>query len=60
MVNIVSCSELDDEDGEEDVQTYVQEVSPSSIDDKVLAALKVLPERMSWKQIFHLPKEMYA
>jgi len=58
VVNMVSCSELEDEDGEEDVQIDVQEATPSSIDYKVLAVLEVLPEHMSWKQIFQLPKEM--
>jgi len=56
-VNMVLCSELEDEDSEEDVQD-VQEASVLSVDNKVLAVLEVLPERMSWKQIFHLPKEM--
>ena len=58
VVNMVLCSELEDEDGEKDVQTDVQEVSPSSIDDKVLTVLEFLPERMSWKHIFHLSEEM--
>jgi len=58
-VNMVSCSELKDEDGEEDVQIDVQEAPSSSTYDKVLAVLEVLPERMSWKQIFHLPEEMH-
>jgi len=57
-VNMVSCSELEDRDSEEDVQDDVQEASAPSTDDKVLAVLEVLPECMSWKQIFHLPKEM--
>ena len=57
-VNMVSCSKLEDEDGEEDVQIDVQEATPPSIDYKVLAVLEVLPEHMSWKQIFQLPKEM--
>ena len=56
-VNMVSCSELEDGDSEEDVQEDVQEASAPSTDDKVLAVLEVLPERMSWKQIFHLPEE---
>jgi len=57
-VNMVSCSELKDEDCEEDVQADVQEASAPSTDDKFLAVLEVLPEHMSWKQIFHLPKKM--
>jgi len=55
---MVSYSELEDENSEEDVQEDVQEVSALSTDDKVLAVLEVLPKRMSWKQIFHLPEEM--
>jgi len=54
---MVSCSELEDEDGEEDVYVVVQEAAAPSTDDKVLAVLKVLPEHMSWKQIFQLPEE---
>jgi len=54
---MVSCSKLEDEDGEEDVQADVQEGPSPSTDDKVLAVLEVLSERMSWKQIFHLPEE---
>jgi len=57
-VSMVSCSELEAEDDEQDVQADVQEVSSISTDDKVLVVLDVLPERMSWKQIFHLPEEM--
>ena len=57
-VNMVSCSELEDGDSEEDVQEDVQEASALGTDDKVLAVLEVLPKRMSWKQIFHLPEEM--
>ena len=57
-VNMVSSSELEDEDGGEDVQADVQEVPAPSIDDRVLAVLEFLPERMSWKQIFHFPEEM--
>jgi len=49
--NMVSCSELEDEDGEENVQADFQETSSPSIDDKVLAILEVLLKRMSWKQI---------
>ena len=37
----------------------VQEAPSPSTDGKVLAVLEVLPERMSWKQIFCLAKEMY-
>jgi len=55
---MVSCSELEDENSEEDVQEDVQEVYALSADDKVLVVLEVLSERMSWKQIFHLPEEM--
>ena len=44
---MVSCTELEDENSEEDVQEDVQEVSAPSTDDKVLAVLEVLPERMS-------------
>jgi len=46
-VNMVSSSELEDEDGGEDVQADVQEVPAPSIDDRVLAVLEFLPERMS-------------
>jgi len=46
-INMVSCSGLEDENSEEDVQEDVQEVSAPSTDDKVLAVLEVLPERMS-------------
>ena len=38
-VSMVSCSELEDEDVEEDVQADVQEASSLSTDDKVLAIL---------------------
>jgi len=55
---MVLCSELEDEDGEEDVQADAQEASSPSTDDKVLAVLEILPELMSWKQIFHLGEEM--
>jgi len=55
---MVSCSELEDKDGEEDVQASVQEAPAPSTDDKVLTVLKVLPEHMSWKQIFQLPENM--
>jgi len=47
VVNMVSCSELEDENSEEDVQEDVQEVSAPSTDNKVLAVLEVLPEHMS-------------
>jgi len=53
---MVSCSEFEDEDDEQDIQEDVQEVFSPSIDDKVLAILDVLLERMSWKQIFYLSK----
>jgi len=36
---MVSCSELEDGDSEEDVQEDVQEASAPSTDDKVLAVL---------------------
>jgi len=55
---MVSCSKLEAEDGEEDVEADVQEASSPSTDDKVLTILEVFLERMSWKQIFHLPEEM--
>jgi len=42
-VNMVSCSEFEDEDGEEDVQANVQEAPAPSTDDKVLVVLEVLP-----------------
>ena len=58
-VNMVSCSKLKDEDGEEDVQAYVQEAAAPSTDDKVLVVLKVLLEHISWKQMFQLPEEMH-
>jgi len=40
-VNMVLCSEFEDEDGEEDVQADAQEAVALSIDDKVLAVLEV-------------------
>ena len=55
---MVSCSELEDEDVEEDVQAVVQEAAAPNTDDKIIAILKGLPEHMSWKQIFHLPEEL--
>jgi len=51
---MVSCSELEDEDDEQDVQTNVQEASSPSIDDKVLAVLDILT--MLEK---NLPEEMH-
>jgi len=47
VVNMVSCSELEDEDDEQDVQINVQEESSSSTYDKVLTVLDILPEHMS-------------
>jgi len=44
---MVSCSELKDENGAEDVQVDVQEASSPSIDDKVLTILEVFPEHVS-------------
>ena len=55
---MVSCSELKRKDDEEDEQLDFSKVSPSNIDDKVLTILEALPAGMSWKQIFHLRKEM--
>ena len=52
------CSELEDEEGEEDAQEDPQKASSSNIDDRVLAVSEGLPERMSWKEIFQLPEEM--
>ena len=40
---MVSCFELEDEDGEEDVQANVQEAPSPSTDDKVVTILEVLP-----------------
>jgi len=45
-INMVLCSELEDED-EEDVQANVQKASSLSADDKVLAILEALSKRMS-------------
>jgi len=42
-VNIVSCSELEDEDDEEDLQ----KASFSNTEDRVLAFLEAFPERVS-------------
>ena len=45
--DMVSCSELEYEDSEEDVQEDVQEASIPNTNNKVLAVLEVLPEHMS-------------
>ena len=55
---MASCSELEDEDDDEDAQEDLQKASSSNTDDRVLAILEALPERMSWKEIFQLPEEM--
>ena len=55
---MVSCSGLEDEDDEKDAQEDLQKASSSNTDDRVLAVVEALPERMSWKEIFQLPHEM--
>jgi len=55
---MTSCSELEDEKDEEDAQEDTQKASSLNTDDRVLAVLEALPECMSWKGIFQLPKEM--
>ena len=49
---MVSCSELEDEDDDEDAQEDLQKAFSSNTDDKVLAILEALPERMRWNEIF--------
>ena len=56
---MVSCSELEDENDEEDEQVDFSKVSPLNIDDKDLTVLEALPIGMSGKQIFHLPEEIH-
>ena len=56
---MVSCSELEDEDDEDDVHADVQQAASLRTDKKVIAVVEVLPKHMSWKQIFHLPEETH-
>ena len=54
VVNMTSCSEFDDDDGETNEEHSV----PLTRDDKVRTVLEALPVHMGWQQVFHLSEEM--
>ena len=52
------CSVLEDEKDKEDAQEDALKASSLNTYHRVLAVLEALPDRMSWKENFQLPKEM--